>query len=53
MQENWVLFGCEKDPLEKKMATYSSILPWKYPMDEGAWWAIPHRVAKSQTGLSN
>ena len=21
------------------------------PMDKGAWWATPHRVAKSQTGL--
>ena len=53
MQETQVWSLGEKDPLEKKMATYSSILPWKYPMDEGAWWAIPHRVAKSQTGLSN
>ena len=23
------------------------------PMDRGAWWATVHRVAKSQTGLSN
>ena len=23
------------------------------PMDGGAWWAAVHRVAKSQTGLSN
>ena len=23
------------------MATYSSILAWKNPMDRGAWWAIP------------
>ena len=23
------------------------------PMDGGAWWAIVHGVAKSQTGLSN
>ena len=23
------------------------------PMDGGAWWATVHRVAKSQTGLSN
>ena len=26
---------------------------WENPMDEGAWWAIVHGVAKSQTGLSN
>ena len=24
------------------MATYSSILAWKIPMDRGAWWAIAH-----------
>ena len=28
------------------MATYSSILAWKIPMDRGAWWAIVHRVTK-------
>ena len=27
---------------------YSSL---KNPMDRGAWWAIVHRVTKSQTGL--
>ena len=26
-------------PLEKEMATYSSILTRKNPMDRGAWWA--------------
>ena len=26
-----------KDLLEKKMATHSSILAWKNPMDGGAW----------------
>ena len=25
---------------------------WKKPMDRGAWWAMVHRVAKSQTRLS-
>ena len=25
MQETWVLFLCQEDPLEKEMATYSSI----------------------------
>jgi len=29
-----------KDPLEKGMATHSSILAWKNPMDGGAWQAI-------------
>ena len=40
-----------EDPLEKGMATYSSILAWRIPMDRGAWWATVHRVAKSQTRL--
>ena len=26
-----------EDPLEKEMATQSSILAWKIPMDRGAW----------------
>ena len=38
-----------EDPLEKEMATCSSILAWKYPMDRGAWQATVHGVAKSQT----
>ena len=35
------------------MATHSSILAWRIPMDRGAWWAIVHGVTKSQTQLSN
>ena len=27
----------EEDPLEKEMATHSSTLAWKNPMDGGAW----------------
>ena len=38
-----------EDPLEKDMATHSSILGWGIPMDRGAWWATVHRVAKSWT----
>ena len=49
MQETWVqLLGCE-DPLEEGMATHSSILAWRIPMDRGAWRATVHGVAKSQT----
>ena len=36
-----------EDPLEKEMATHSSIL-----MDGGAWWATDHGVTKSWTQLS-
>ena len=35
--------------LEEGMATHSSILAWRIPMDRGAWWATFHGVAKSQT----
>ena len=41
----------QEDPLGKSMATHSSILAWRIPMDRGAWWAIVHRVAQSQTQL--
>ena len=27
-----------KDPLKEDMATHSSILAWRIPMDRGAWW---------------
>ena len=36
-------------PLEKELATYSSILAWKNPTDGGAWWATVNGVAKSWT----
>ena len=41
-----------EDPLEEGMATHSSILAWKIPMDRGGWRATVHGVAKSQTQLS-
>ena len=31
------------------MATHSSTLAWRIPMDRGAWQAIAHGVAKFQT----
>ena len=39
--------------LEKGMATPSSILAWKIPMDRGAWQVAVNGVAKSWTQLSN
>ena len=42
------LLGLE-EPLEEGMATHSSILAWRIPMDRGARWATVHRVTKSQT----
>ena len=35
-----------EDPLEEAMATHSSILAWRIPMDRGAWQAAVHRVAR-------
>ena len=35
------------------MATHSSILAWKNPMDRGAWWAPVHGVTRSRTRLSD
>ena len=49
MQETWVPSLGWEDPLEEGMATYSSILPWRIPMDRGAWQATGCRVTKSQT----
>ena len=34
MQESRVRFLGQEDPLEKEMATYSSILAWKIPWTE-------------------
>ena len=34
------------DPLEEGMATPSSILAWRIPMDSGVWQATVHRVTK-------
>ena len=46
--EIWVQSLGQKDPLEEEMATHSSILAWRIPWTEEAWWATVHRVAKSQ-----
>ena len=42
-----------EEPLEEGMATHSSILAWRMPMDRGAWRATVHGVTKNQTGLGN
>ena len=44
MQETWVQFQGWKDPLEEGMATRSSILIWRIPMDREtltSWGANP------------
>ena len=49
MQETWVRSLGWEDPLEEGMATHSSILACRIPMDRGAWRATVHGIAKSQT----
>ena len=46
MQEFWVQSLGREDPLEKEMATRSSILAWGNPMERRAWRATVHRVTK-------
>ena len=42
MQESWVQFLGQEDPLEKGMATHSSFLAWRIP-----WTKEPDGVAKN------
>ena len=49
MWETWTLFLDWEHPLEEGMATHSSIIAWKIPMDREARRAIVHGVAKDMT----
>ena len=49
MQETQVRSLGWEDPLEKEMATHSSILAWSIPWTEEPEWATVHGVAKSRT----
>ena len=40
MQETWVQSLSWQDPLEKGMASHSSILALENSMDKTAWWAM-------------
>ena len=53
MQKTQVQSLGQEDPLEEGMATHSSILAWRIPWTEGAWWATVHGVMKSRTRLSD
>ena len=39
--------------LEEAMATHSSILAWRIPMDIRTWWATVQGVTQSRTRLGN
>ena len=53
MQKTQVQSLGREDPLEKEMATHSTILAYKNPMDRGAWRATLHGVTKNRTQLSD
>ena len=53
MWETWVRSLGWEDLLEKGMATLSSVLAWRIPMDRRAWWATGHGVTKSLTQPSD
>jgi len=46
VQETRIRPQGEEDPLEKKMATHSSILAWRIPLTRGAWQATVHGVTR-------
>ena len=48
MQETPIQSLSSEDPLEEGMATHSSILAWRIPMDRGAWKATVHGVSRSE-----
>ena len=49
----WVRSLGWEDPLEEGIATHSSILAWRIPMDRGAWQDTVHEIPKSQARLSD
>ena len=53
MWETWVQSLGWEDSLEEGMATHSSSLAWRIPMDKGAWRATVHGVEKSWTRLND
>ena len=53
MWETWVRSLGWEDRLEEGLATHSSVLAWRIPMDRAAWWATVHGVTRSDTTLEN
>ena len=47
-QETRVQYLGQEVPLEDGMATHSSILAWRIPVDGGAWRATVYRVTQNQ-----
>ena len=55
MWETRVLSLGQEDPLEKEMATHSSILPWEIPWTEepGGLWSMGLQKSGTQLGNNN
>ena len=53
VQEIWVRSLGWEDPLEEGMATHSSFLAWRIPMNRGGWRATVHSASKSWTRLND
>ena len=49
MREAWLQSQGWEGPLKEGMATHSSTLAWRIPMNRVAWLATVHGVTKSQT----
>ena len=49
VQETRVQYLGQEVPLEEGVATHSSILAGRIPMDRGAWRATVYRVTQNQT----
>ena len=47
MRETWVQFLGWEDPLEKGMATHSSVLDWRIPGTGEPWWTAVYGVTQS------
>ena len=53
MQEAWVLYLGQEDPLENEMTTHSSILAWEIPLAEEPGRLQSIASQKSQTHMSS
>ena len=53
MQETWVQSLGQEDPVEREMATHSSILAWEIPWTEEPGKLQSVGLQKSQTQISN
>ena len=52
MQDMWVGSLGWEDAQEEGMATHSSIVAWRIPMDRGSWQATIHWISENWIQLS-